>query len=59
MGDRWRVGKKGRREDWKQRDPTDWIAWPYDHLALLGKIVYDKKRGLWRYTRDYKNRKRS
>jgi hypothetical protein len=61
MGPKWRVGKKGHRVDWIETPPEDRFYWAplQEHLKLLGKIVFDKKRGTWVYERTYKNRKRS
>ncbi len=57
MGTKWRVGKRGQRENWKpRRDLSIWRRYnPQDGQALLarlrGEVIWDKKRGMWRARR--------
>jgi hypothetical protein len=58
MGDKWRVGKKGHRVDWKIVPAPDRFYWAplHERMKLLGNLIFDKKRGTWKYTADYKKR---
>lgn len=53
MGPKWRVGKKGHREDWRPRQESFWWWFTDSPLhgglmkKLTGQIRWDKKRGRW------------
>lgn len=52
MGTKWRVGKKGHREDWHYRPRIWWWTWlpstgTVFEMKLDGRLKWDKKRGAW------------
>lgn len=62
MGDKWRVGRKGHRAEYvpDQTLPA-WLIYGNmrERMKMLGKIVYDRKRGEYTYEATYRNRKRT
>ena len=59
MGSKWRVGRKGHREDWQRHDlPPAWLLYgPHrERMKMLGKIIYDPRRGEYVYEATYRRR---
>lgn len=52
MGTKWRVGKKGHREDWHYQPQVWWWTWLSNSVTVFemkldGRLKWDKKRGDW------------